>query len=168
MVSYASETLKGLRDRRLAVWTELKRVIGDGKFSGGYYDALRDELQVLDASIASVLKVMAAGVTEVKMEYRAPTGVSEVKAEQWGGGGGGGRECAATHYNLAAPVSLSGAQLHVLQQLHRVPVPPPPPADPIFTEITGIDPPDTYDGWREAYIKTGLQSALDHMREHVR
>jgi hypothetical protein len=50
---------------------------------------------------------------------------------------------------------------------------PPPPkpreiVDKLFTEITGLNPEDTYDGWREAFMKTGLVSALEHMKEHVR
>lgn len=40
--------------------------------------------------------------------------------------------------------------------------------DELFTEVTGLNPEDTYDGWREAFIKTGLMSALEHMKEHVR
>ena len=39
--------------------------------------------------------------------------------------------------------------------------------DELFTEITGLNPEDTYDGWREAFINTGLVSALEHMKEHV-
>lgn len=154
--NYADRTLRQMRDRRLAVWTELKRMIDSGKFSGSYYDALQDELQVLDASIASVLKVVAAAA-----DCNSPTFASGAPVSS-------GTAITGTNqvaYWQGAPAEFFRWQYDIPKQK---PDPPHEPADPVFTDITGIDPPDTYDGWRDAYVRTGLQSALDHMREHVR
>jgi hypothetical protein len=55
-------------------------------------------------------------------------------------------------------------------EIRYEPTPPKPReiVDELFTEITGLNPEDTYAGWREAFMETGLMSALEHMREHVR
>lgn len=145
MVSYASETLRELRNRRLEVWRILQAFLDNRQYDLPVVRALRAELQVLDKSITIVMNARASAADASPVQF-APTGVRE---------------------RVSSGTAITGVN-QVTYLPRQKPGPPHEPADPIFTEITGIDPPDTYDGWREAYVKTGLQSALDHMREHVR